>query len=73
MHRELWQLKKSKDFPPNQTSEQHAGTFNGDGVTGAPVIELEYKHCLRVPYLKRLIWRHINELGWYRENFVPKT
>jgi len=34
----------------------------GDAVTGAPVIELEYKHPL-VPYLKRLIWRHINESG----------
>ncbi|GLV64283.1 hypothetical protein Bmyc01_29530 [Bacillus mycoides] len=35
----------------NQASEQHIGTFlHGGGVTGAPVIELRYKHeCNAVP------------------------
>lgn len=31
---------------PNQASEQHAGSVQPwDGMTGAPVIELEYKHA----------------------------
>lgn len=48
---------------PNQASEQHAGSVQPwDGMTGAPVTELEYKHAL-MPYLMRLIWRHINEPG----------
>jgi hypothetical protein len=38
-------------------------------VTGAPVIELGYK--LFRQYLKRLIWRHIDELGWHRDRISP--
>jgi len=44
--------KGAKNFSLKQASEQHAGTFSGDGVTGAPVIELEYKH-----YLQCRTWR----------------
>lgn len=29
-----------------QASERHIGTGEGDGMTGAPVIELEYKPCI---------------------------
>lgn len=29
-----------------QASERHVGTDDGDGMTGAPVIELEYKRCI---------------------------
>ncbi len=29
-----------------QASERHIGTGKGDGMTGAPVIELEYKPCI---------------------------
>jgi hypothetical protein len=49
----------------NKASEHHAGTCTttGDGVTGAPVIELEYKHEIVMPYLKRLLWRHSGESG----------
>lgn len=47
----------------------------GDGVTGAPVTELKYTQGFGLSYLKRLIWRHIGETGWYHEdiNLVPKT
>ncbi len=39
------QLKRSKNSLLNQASEQHIGTFHkGGGVTGAPVIEIRYKH-----------------------------
>ncbi|MDR6549969.1 hypothetical protein J2736_001152 [Paenibacillus qinlingensis] len=60
----------------NKASEQHIGTeFLGDGVTGAPVIELKYTHAIGMSYLKRLVWRHTGETGWYHEdiNLVPKT
>jgi hypothetical protein len=47
-----------------KASEQHIGTLEKeDGVSGAPVTELEYKHYIVVSYLKRLIWRHISESG----------
>jgi hypothetical protein len=36
-------LKKSKEFSPKQASKQHVGNFD-DGMTGAPVTGLEYKH-----------------------------
>lgn len=49
-----------------QASEQYIGTFQkGDGVTGAPVTEPGYKQLL--PYLMRLIWKHINKLGWHHD------
>lgn len=59
-------------------SEQHIGTrtlTKGDGVPGAPVTELEYKHYFVMPYLKRLIWRHISESGVVPRvyNLVPET
>lgn len=47
-----------------KASEQHIGTCKRrDGVTGAPVIELGYTLGSARLYLKRLIWRHINEAG----------
>lgn len=49
----------------NQASELCIGANCGDGVTGAPVIELRYKQ--RMPYLIRVMWRHMTELGWHRD------
>ncbi|KMP90952.1 hypothetical protein COL68_23925 [Bacillus wiedmannii] len=51
-------------------NEKRLGAAQGtnlfrDGATGSPVIEIGYTQIL--PYLKRLIWRHINKLRWYRE------
>ncbi|PHA36193.1 hypothetical protein COE69_04950 [Bacillus wiedmannii] len=51
-------------------NEKRLGAAQGtnlfrDGATDSPVIEIGYKHIL--PYLKRLIWRHIDKLRWYRE------
>lgn len=37
-------LKRSKNDLLNQASEHHVGTNDRDNVTGAPVIELEYKY-----------------------------
>lgn len=58
--------KEQVNFLLKQASEQGTGTLRkGDGVTGAPVTEPGYKHLL--PYLMRLIWRHINKLGWHHD------
>ena len=35
-----------RNIVSKQASERHIGTGEGDGMTGAPVIELEYKHCI---------------------------
>jgi len=58
--------KESSDILLNQASERH--TRNGseqsrDGVTGAPVTGLEYKHARSMPYLKRPAWRQAGEYG----------
>lgn len=42
-HRELRELKRSEELLLKKVSELYIGTVRGDGVTGAPVIELEYK------------------------------
>jgi len=47
--------------------------LKGDGVTGAPVTELEYMHAGSMPYSMRLVWRHAGKSGVVpRElNLVP--
>lgn len=50
--------------------------MGGDGATGAPVTELEYKRAnSATPYSKRRVWRHIGELRVVPRviNLVPKT
>ena len=48
-----------------QASELYIGAECGDGVTGAPVIELGYKQFM--PYPIRVMWRHMTKLGWHRD------
>lgn len=42
IYRELRLLKRSMERILNQTSELYIGSNSGDGVTGAPVIEIGY-------------------------------
>jgi len=62
-------------FYRTKTQSSASESEEEDGVPGAPVTELEYKHYVVMPYLRRLIWRHVSESGWYHEQsyLVPKT
>lgn len=58
-------LKRSKEYVIEKSlrAAHRILLKKGDSVSGAPVTELKYTHYIVMPYLKRLIWRHISEFG----------